>query len=77
MNDDELFEVVKRIDASTRAILMLMAQEAKAADPRSKAQQQSPEAVLYLSGFSQAEIGRLLNKTRQSVGDRLKAEGVA
>ena len=76
MSESELLNSVSRIEAATRAMLMLLVQQAKAGDPRSKAEQQSVEAVLYLSGFSQAEIGRLLNKTRQSVGDRLKAEGI-
>ncbi len=76
MDENELLKAVGRIESATRAMLMLMAQQTKAADPRSRAEQQSVEAVLYLSGFSQAEIGRLLNMTRQAVGDRLRAEGL-
>jgi hypothetical protein len=74
---DDLSAEIHRLEVLLRASLMLQIQQLQMEDQPSRTDPRSLEALLFHAGVtSPTEIGLLVNKTRQSVSQRLKNEGL-
>ena len=65
-----------RMDHSLTAILMLLVQDMHQRAEKPKVKARSPESLLFLAGFRQAEITRLTNMPKATLSRHLKAEGL-
>lgn len=65
-----------RIDSLLTALVMFQVQATLEPDGRSRKDPLSVEGVLYQAGFAQAEIVKLVNKSKQTVSAKLKSEGL-